>query len=85
MFPVYAGIFNIDLTVNYILLLGEAQLMKTPQAPNKATDTYYDYRTNDAVCNIYETHYSYFHIIDNLVSGKKNKHFKLTYKKKVER
>ena len=28
MFPVYAGIFNIDLTVNYILLLGEAQLIK---------------------------------------------------------
>jgi hypothetical protein len=56
MFPVYAGVFNIDVTVNYILLLSEAQLMETPQVPNEATDTHYDYRTTDTVCNTYETH-----------------------------
>jgi len=56
MFPVYAGVFSIDVTVNYILLFSEAQLMKTPQVPNEATDKHYDYRTTNAVCNIYETH-----------------------------
>jgi hypothetical protein len=56
MFPVYAGVFNIDVTINYILLLSEAQLMKTPQVPNKATDVHYDYRAADAVCNLYEIH-----------------------------
>jgi len=56
MFPVYAGVFNIDVTVNYILLPSEAQLMKTPQVPNEATDAHYDYRATDAVCNLYGTH-----------------------------
>jgi hypothetical protein len=55
MFPVYAGVLSIDVTVNYILIFSEAQLMKTPQVPNEATDTHYHYRTTDAVCNIYET------------------------------
>jgi hypothetical protein len=41
MFAVYTGVFNIDLTVNYILLLSEMQLMKTPRVvPHEATDTH---------------------------------------------